>query len=253
LLRRLYDWTIRMAGHPQALKVLAAVSFSESSFLPIIPEILLIPMVLERRDRAWRIATVCTIASVLGGALGYVIGYYLFAAVGQAIIDLFRQQANFDAFKALCAKYGFWFILLKGLTPIPYKLVTIGSGVIGYNFWLFMLASLITRGGRFFAVASLLKAYGPPIRTFLERYLTLVTTAVVVLIVLGFVVLGSYGVVVNLLDLDFSRLLGAYVGIFAVVSVLAGRLVFRDAVSATTWWGLGVVLVGSLIIHLGNH
>jgi len=188
LLRRLYDWTIRMAGHPQALKVLAAVSFSESSFFPVIPELMLIPMVLEQRQKAWRIATVCTIASVLGGAFGYAIGYYLFRAVGQGIIDFYHLQASFTAFQAAFAEWGFLIILGKGLTPIPYKLVTIASGVSGYSFWLFMLASLITRGGRFFAVTALLKAYGPPIRTFLERYLTLVTTVIIVVIGLGFVI-----------------------------------------------------------------
>ena len=188
MLRRLYDWTIRMAGHRHALRVLAAVSFAESSFFPVIPELMLIPMVLEQRDKAWRIAAVCTIASVLGGAFGYAIGYYLFAAVGQGIIDFYGLQHSFDAFKAAFAKYGFLIILVKGLTPIPYKLVTIASGVSGYDFWLFMLASLITRGGRFFAVTALLWAYGPPIRIFLERYLTLITTAVLVVIVLGFVI-----------------------------------------------------------------
>jgi membrane protein YqaA with SNARE-associated domain len=188
LLRRLYDWTIRMAGHPRALQVLAAVSFAESSFFPVIPELMLIPMVLEQRQKAWRIATVCTIASVLGGAFGYAIGFYLFQAVGQGIIDFYGLQASFAAFKAAFAKWGFLIILGKGLTPIPYKLVTIASGVSGYNFWLFMLASLVTRGGRFFLVTALLWKYGPPIRTFLERYLTLLATAILVVIVLGFVI-----------------------------------------------------------------
>jgi membrane protein YqaA with SNARE-associated domain len=188
LLRRLYDWTIEMAGRPQAMPVMAAVSFAESSFFPVIPELMLIPMVLRRRDKAWSIAAVCTIASVLGGLLGYAIGYYLYAGIGEQIIALYHLESSFRAFKAAFDEYGFWIILLKGLTPIPYKLVTIASGVSGYNIGLFVLASIITRGGRFFLVAGLLKAFGEPIRAFLERYLTLVTTVLLVLIVLGFVI-----------------------------------------------------------------
>jgi len=188
LLRRIYDWTIRMAGHRHAMLVLGAVSFAESSFFPVIPELMLIPMVLENRAKAWRIAAVCTVTSVLGGMLGYAIGYYLYEGIGQRIIDLYGLQHDFDAFKEAFNRYGFLIILIKGLTPIPYKLVTIASGVSGYDFWLFVLASIITRGGRFFAVAGLLKVYGEPIRSFVERYLTLVTTAVLVLIVVGFII-----------------------------------------------------------------
>jgi membrane protein YqaA with SNARE-associated domain len=188
LLRRLYDWTIDMAGRRRAMPVMAAVSFAESSFFPVIPELMLIPMVLRRRDMAWRIATVCTIASVLGGVLGYAIGYYLYTGIGERIIRLYHLENSFTAFKTAFDTYGFWIILLKGLTPIPYKLVTIASGVSGYNLGLFVIASIITRGGRFFLVAGLLKAYGEPIRAVLERYLTLITTAVLVLIVLGFVI-----------------------------------------------------------------
>jgi membrane protein YqaA with SNARE-associated domain len=186
LLRRLYDWTIRMAGHPQALKVLAAVSFSESSFFPVIPELMLIPMVLEQRQKAWRIATVCTIASVLGGAFGYAIGYYLFQAVGKGIIDFYHLQASFDAFQAAFAKWGFLIILGKGLTPIPYKLVTITSGFAGYNIWLFVLCSIVARGGRFFVVAVLLNRYGDFIRAELEKRLGLWVGLGAAVLVLGF-------------------------------------------------------------------
>jgi membrane protein YqaA with SNARE-associated domain len=188
LLRRLYDWTIEMAGRPQAMPVMAAVSFSESSFFPVIPELMLVPMVLRRRDKAWQIAAVCTIASVLGGVLGYAIGYYLYTGIGERIIALYHLEDNFLAFKAAFDKYGFWIILLKGLTPIPYKLVTIASGVSSYNIGLFVIASIITRGGRFFLVAGLLKAYGEPIQAVLERYLTLITTGILAAIVLGFVI-----------------------------------------------------------------
>ena len=189
LLRRLYDWTIRMAGHPQALKVLAAVSFAESSFFPVIPELMLIPMVLEQRQKAWRIATVCTIASVLGGAFGYAIGFYLFQAVGQGIIDFYGLQAAFASFHEQFNKYGLWVILIKGLTPIPYKIVTIASGAAHFDLLTFGIASLVTRGARFGGEATLLYFYGEPIRTFVEKRLTLVTTAFVMLVVGGFVAL----------------------------------------------------------------
>ena len=187
MLRSLYDWTIRMAGHPQALKVLAAVSFSESSFFPIIPELMLIPMVLEQRERAWRIATVCTVASVLGGAFGYAIGYYLFQAVGQGIIDFYHLQASFAAFQAAFAEWGFLIILGKGLTPIPYKLVTIASGSVAFNLAVFIAASIVTRAARFYMVAALLWKFGPPIRDFIERRLQLVMWAFLIALIGGFV------------------------------------------------------------------
>jgi membrane protein YqaA with SNARE-associated domain len=189
LLRRLYDWTIEMAGRPQAMPALAAVSFAESSFFPVPPDVMLVPMVLRRRDKAWRIAAVCTIASVLGGLLGYAIGNVLYAGFGERVIALYGLQQRFLDFQETLSQWGFLLILAKGLTPIPFKLVTIACGVGGYNLGLFVLASVITRGARFFLEAALLKHYGEPIRTFLERYLTWITTAVLVAIVLGFVIL----------------------------------------------------------------
>lgn len=189
MLRRLYDWTMTASAGPNALRTLAAVAFAESSFFPIPPDAMIIPMVLARPERAWRVALVATIGSVIGGMAGYAIGYYFFATVGLKLIDLYGLKAGFDQFRNAYAQYGLWIILIKGLTPIPYKLVTIASGAAAFNFWIFVAASIATRGARFFIVAALLRQFGPPIRDFIERRLTLVTTAFLVCLVGGFVVI----------------------------------------------------------------
>src|SRR5208283_343050 len=168
MLRRLYDRVLALAGSPRAGLWLAVVSFVESSFFPIPPDALLIPMVLARPDRAWRLAFVCTVASVAGGALGYLIGYALFDVLAAPILRAYHYQDAFAAFQAKYAEWGLWVILIKGLTPIPYKIVTIASGAARFNFPLFMLASATTRGVRFFAVAGLLRRYGEPVRVFIE-------------------------------------------------------------------------------------
>ncbi len=188
MLRRLYDWTMGLASRPNALLALAAVSFAESSFFPIPPDAMIVPMVLARPDRAWRIALVATVASVLGGALGYAIGYYLFETLGQSLIQLYGYQDKFEAFKRAYNEWGLWIILIKGLTPIPYKLVTIASGAAAFDFPIFMLASIVTRGLRFFIVAALLRRFGEPIRDFVERRLTLVATVFLLAVVGGFLI-----------------------------------------------------------------
>jgi membrane protein YqaA with SNARE-associated domain len=176
-----------MAGTRHATRALAAVSFAESSFFPIPPDAMLVPMILARPDRAWFIAGVCTVASVIGGLAGYAIGYFLFETLGRLVIDTYGYAQDFDAFRDSYNKWGLWIILIKGMTPIPYKLVTIASGLAGFDLLVFTIASIATRGARFFLVAALLKYFGPPIKTFIERYLTLVTTGFVLLIVLGIV------------------------------------------------------------------
>jgi len=188
MFRNLYDWTMRQAAGKHALPALAVVSFAESSFFPIPPDVMLIPMVLARPERAWLIAGVCTAASVLGGVLGYAIGYFLFATLGQMIINFYHMQAGFEAYQAMFADYGLWIILVKGLTPIPYKLITIASGVFRFDFLVFMLASLATRGVRFFAVSALLWKYGAPIREFIDKRLTVLGYGFLGLLVGGFVV-----------------------------------------------------------------
>ena len=189
MLRRFYDRIIALAEQPQALWWLALVSFAESSFFPIPPDAMLIPMVLAKPQRAWIIAAVCTAASVAGGFLGYSIGYYFFATWGASIIKFYGLQAGFDKVQQQFNDYGLWVILIKGLTPIPYKIVTIASGAAHFDLMIFALASVATRGIRFFAVALLLRLYGEPIRTFIEKRLTLVTTAFVAVLVGGFVAL----------------------------------------------------------------
>ena len=187
MLRRLYDWVIRLSEHPKSLWALAGVSFVESSFFPIPPDIMLIPMILAQRAKAWLIAGVCTIASVAGGFLGYAIGYFFFETYGQWLIDFYGLQGGFAQFQKQFNEWGLWIILIKGMTPIPYKLVTIASGAAHFDLLTFGAASLLTRGLRFYLVAALLYVFGEPIRTFIEKHLTLVTTAFVLLIVGGFV------------------------------------------------------------------
>lgn len=187
MFRRLYDWVLRLAHHRHALPALAAVSFAESSFFPIPPDAMLIPMVIARRDRAWLIAGVCTVASVVGGMLGYLIGYALLESVGDWLIRLYHMQDKIAQYQSTYAHYGAAIILLKGLTPIPFKLVTIASGIAHFNFPLFVLLCAITRGLRFFLVAGLLWKYGAPVQEFIEKRLDLFAWLFLALIVGGFV------------------------------------------------------------------
>ncbi len=186
MLRQTYDWMMRLAGSPRAEPALAGVAFAESSFFPIPPDAMLIPMVLARPERAWRIALVATAASVAGGLLGYAIGYFLYETLGRWLMALYGHEQGVAAFREAFNRWGLWIIMIKGLTPIPYKIVTIASGVAGFDLPVFIIASILTRGARFFLVAALLRLYGAPIRDFVERRLTLVTTVFVLLIVGGF-------------------------------------------------------------------
>jgi membrane protein YqaA with SNARE-associated domain len=189
MLRNLYHRVLALAASPRAPWWLAVVAFAESSFFPIPPDVLLIPMALARPERAWRFALICTIASVCGGALGYFIGYAVFDQLARPVLELYGYGAKVAAFQALYAEWGLWVILIKGMTPIPYKIVTIASGAARFNFWVFMAASIATRGARFFIVATLLHFWGDAVKDFIERRLTLVTTTIAVGIVGGFVAL----------------------------------------------------------------
>jgi membrane protein YqaA with SNARE-associated domain len=186
MLRRIYDWCIDAAHKPYALWILGAVAFAESSFFPVPPDIMLLPMSLARPKRAWVFAALCTIASVAGGVLGYAIGALLYDSIGQWLIHLYGLSDKVDAFRASYAAWGAVIIIGKGLTPIPYTLVTITSGFAGYNIWLFILCSVIARGGRFFAVAILLNRYGDAIRVEIEKRLGLWVAVMTVVLVLGF-------------------------------------------------------------------
>jgi membrane protein YqaA with SNARE-associated domain len=188
MLRRIYDWCIDAAHKPYALWIMAAVAFAESSFFPVPPDVMLIPMSLARPARAWLYATVCTAASVLGGVLGYAIGALLYDSLGQWLIQLYGLGDKVEAFRAGYAEYGAWIILLKGLTPIPYKLVTITSGFANFNIWLFVVLSVIARGGRFFVVAILLNRYGDWIRVRIEEHLGLWVSLGAGVLVAGFIV-----------------------------------------------------------------
>jgi membrane protein YqaA with SNARE-associated domain len=188
MLRRIYDWCIDAAHKPYALWIMAAVAFAESSFFPVPPDVMLIPMSLARPARAWFYALVCTAASVLGGVLGYAIGALLYDSLGQWLINLYGLGDKVEAFRAGYTEYGAWIILLKGLTPIPYKLVTITSGFANYNIWLFIALSVIARGGRFFVVAILLNRYGEWIRVRIERHLGFWVSLGAVVLVAGFIV-----------------------------------------------------------------
>jgi membrane protein YqaA with SNARE-associated domain len=187
MMQRAYSWMMRTAAHDKAPQALFWVAFAESSFFPIPPDVMLIPMVLAKPAKAWVYATICTVGSVLGGIVGYTIGYFLYETIGLWLIQAYGLAKQFEAYRAAYNEWGLWIILIKGLTPIPYKLVTIASGAAAFNFWVFIAASIVTRGARFFLVAALLYWLGEPIREFIERRLTLVTTAFVVLLVGGFV------------------------------------------------------------------
>src|SRR5580658_1538237 len=189
MLRNLYHRVLALAASPRAPLWLAVVAFAESSFFPIPPDALLIPMALAQPRRAWHFALICTVASVCGGALGYFIGYELFDQLAKPVLTLYGYGAKFAACQAMYAEWGLWVILIKGMTPIPYKIVTIASGAARFNFWVFMAASIATRGARFFIVATLLYFWGDAVKDFIERRLTLVTTTIAVGIVGGFVAL----------------------------------------------------------------
>ena len=186
-MRRLYDWVMRLAQHRYAIPFMGVVSFAESSFFPIPPDVMLVPMVLANRQKAFTIATVCTVGSVLGGLLGYAIGYYFFETIGAWVVKTYGLQAGLESFRHGFAEYGTWIILIKGLTPIPYKLVTIASGAAHFDLFTFVWASIVTRGARFFIVAALLWKYGEPIRAFIEQRLTLVTWLFLIALVGGFI------------------------------------------------------------------
>jgi membrane protein YqaA with SNARE-associated domain len=189
LLDRLYRRTLDLAAGPNALWVLAAAAFAEASFFPLPPDLLLIPMVVARPRRWLLIAAVCTLASVAGGFLGYLIGFVVFDAIGRPVLEFYGAMARYDALEAGFARWGVWIILIKGLTPIPYKLITIASGVARFDLLAFGLASLASRGARFFLLAALLRWFGEPVRAFIERRLMLVTTGFAVALVGGFVAL----------------------------------------------------------------
>jgi membrane protein YqaA with SNARE-associated domain len=187
MLRRLYDWCVDAASRPYATWLMGSISFVESSFFPIPPDTMLIPMSLARPDRAWHYAHICTLTSVAGGILGYYIGSALYDSIGLWLIHLYGYGDRVEAFREAYAKWGGWIILIKGVTPIPYKIVTIASGFAGYNFLMFVVLSFIARGMRFYLLAFLLNRYGPQARAILEERLGFWVTIGAAVLVIGII------------------------------------------------------------------
>ncbi|MDQ2088825.1 YqaA family protein [Marimonas arenosa] len=188
MLRRLYDWTMRLADHPHAMWALAVVAFIESSVFPIPPDVIMIPMILARPHRAWAIAGVALAASVIGGLLGYAIGALAYEQLGQPILESMGKADAMESFNAKFNDFGFWAVLTAGMTPFPYKVITIMSGWTGLPLGTFIATSILARGLRFFIVAALLWKYGAPIRDFIERRLGFMFILFVALLVAGFYV-----------------------------------------------------------------
>lgn len=187
MLRRLYDWTMNLAAHRRAKYALFGVAFAESSFFPIPPDVMLIPMVIAERTKAWFYATIATVGSVLGGIAGYLIGYFLFEQLGKPILEFYGKTEALEQFATWFNEWGPIIVVIGGLTPFPYKVITITAGVVAMPFLPFVIWSIIGRAPRFFMVAGLLYYFGPPIREFIERRLTLVTTVFAILLVGGFI------------------------------------------------------------------
>lgn len=189
LIRKMYDYTLSLAAHRHAKLYLAGVSFAESSFFPIPPDIMMIPMIIADRARAYSIALIATASSVLGGIAGYIIGYAFFEFIALPVIDFYGYRDGFEAFKELYIKYGVWIILAKGMTPIPYKVVTIASGAVAMPIIPFILSSIVARAMRFYLIAWLLKKYGAPIQGFIENNLMILCFLFFLLLIGGFIAL----------------------------------------------------------------
>lgn len=186
MIRRLYDWTIELARTPYALWALFVVAFAESSVFPIPPDVIMIPMIIARPSRAFLIAFIALVGSVLGGAFGYYIGSALFETVGQPVLEFYGKDAYFDDFATRYNEWGAWAVLTAGVTPFPYKVITILSGATELNFAVFMISSVVARGLRFFIVAALLWKFGAPIRDFIEKRLGLMFALFILLLLGGF-------------------------------------------------------------------
>jgi len=181
MFRKLYDWTMHLAAHRHAMRSLALISFAESSFFPIPPDVIVIPMVLARRDHAWRIAAVAAGSSILGGMLGYAIGYFLWDSVGRPVADFYHITARVEEYRQSFHGFAAPIILIQGLTPVPFKLVAIASGLAEVNFFVFVLCATVTRSARFFLVAGLVRRYGEPMQAFIEKRMMLIGWAVLAL------------------------------------------------------------------------
>lgn len=190
MLRSLYDWTMALAAHRHAVAWLAIIAAAESMIFPIPPDVMMIPMVLAARERAWLIFAVATVASVIGGIMGYGIGFYLYEEIGRPIIDFYGYADKYSVFQGWYEEYGGWIVAAGGFTPIPYKVVTIATGVVQLDLGTFITASVLSRGARFLIICALLWRFGTPIRAFIEKYLGLLALAFFAILFLGFVAIG---------------------------------------------------------------
>lgn len=188
-IRKLYDWVLNLSKHRYAVWFLSLVSFTESSFFPIPPDVLLISMCLSKPKRSYYYATICTIFSVLGGLFGYLIGYFLFQSIGKIIIDFYNLHSAFDKLQLWYGKYDAWAVFIAGFTPIPFKLATLSSGVFKMSIPSFIIACIASRGLRFFIVATILRFFGEKSKELIDKYFGLLTFVFIALIILGFVVL----------------------------------------------------------------
>lgn len=189
IVRNLYDWVLHWADTPYGVPALFILAFAESSFFPVPPDLLLIALAISIPTRAFRYALVCSIGSVLGGMLGYFIGFEFYDLIGKPIIEFYHGQAKFAEIKALYDQYGTWAVFIAGLTPIPYKVFTIASGVFHFKFLNFMLASIISRSLRFFLVSTMIWYFGPTIKGFIDKYFNLLVIIFTIGLIGGFVVL----------------------------------------------------------------
>jgi len=187
MIRALYDFTLSLAEHPKAIWALALVAFAESSVFPIPPDVLLIPLIIANPRKAWLFATVTLVASVLGGLAGYAIGHFAFEQIGRPILDALGKAEAIEAYAHKFNNVGFWAVLAAGVTPFPFKVITIMSGATAMPLSVFIPTAILARGLRFFAVAALLRIFGPQIKDFIERRLALVFVAFVLILIAGFV------------------------------------------------------------------
>ncbi|HDH04108.1 MAG TPA: DedA family protein [Nitrospirae bacterium] len=188
-IKKLYDWVLHWAETPYAIPALFLLSFSESSFFPVPPDVLLITLAISIPKKAFKYALICMIASVLGGILGYGIGFYGYETIGRPIVDFYHGQEIMNAIRIKYDEYGFLGILIAAITPIPYKVFTIASGVFEFDFWSFLLASILGRSARFFIVAGLIWKFGPAIKDFIEKYFNILSIIFVILLAGGFILI----------------------------------------------------------------
>ncbi|UKJ73017.1 YqaA family protein [Azospirillum brasilense] len=185
MLKPLYNRILKLSARKDAVWWMSAVSFAESSFFPLPPDVMLVPMCLAEPKKLWRYTNICALASLIGGLFGYAVGFYLFESVGRLIIDFYNAQDSFQRFQDMFAEFGPWFLILKGITPIPYKLLTITAGFAHLDLTVFILCSIVARFSRFYMIAILLHFYGPQVRDIIEKRLMLVTTVLLVIIIGG--------------------------------------------------------------------